>query len=809
MEAVDYTTLAKDMKLSVQQITNVVSLIDDGNTVPFITRYRKEKTGNLDEEQIREIHQWIKNQRLIKERADKILRIIESQNQLTPELKKAIQSADSLKRLEDLYLPYRPKKSSRANSAKEKGLAPLAESIWKPGEDQTDLEQLASGFINAEKLPDTDTVLQGASDILAEIISEEADLKDQLRSVAWKTVNISVSATKAGQESGKEFQDYFEYSEAIKKIPAHRILAINRGDKEKKLRVKFGWDLEANQKMCQDYFQLNEHRFISFLNKCIEDSLNRLIQPGLEREIRRELTEKAEEHAVQVFATNLKDLLLQPPLRNKRVLAIDPGLRTGCKLAVIEESGLCLKNDLMFVTGSAEKKQAAKSILEKLLNEFDFEIIAIGNGTACRETEELVSELIAEQEKDLKYIIVNEAGASIYSTSTIAREEFPELDATARGTISIGRRLQDPLSELVKIDPQHIGVGMYQHDVNPKKLNESLDEVIESCVNYVGVDLNSASHSLLKHVSGLNQLIARRIVQWREENGRFHSREQLKEIPGIGDSTFTQAAGFLKVRGGAEPLDSTWVHPESYEPAQKILSRFEFDLNSPEDSATKTESLKQNLESVSVPELAEELGIGELTFRDIIDSISRPNQDPRATMQGPVFKKGILKLDDLAPGMELTGTVLNVVDFGAFVDIGLKNSGLVHISQMSNTFVKNPHDLVSVGGLVQVWVMDIDTDRQRVSLTMINPEEKEAQEKRPRRKSRKPNTQKTDASKNKDSQNQQSDQKKNHHNRRKKKKHKVHQKEVLGSKLTGDFNSKEALTGFDQLRNLWKDTHSK
>jgi protein Tex len=801
MEAVDYSTLAKELKLSTEQIANVVSLLDEGNTVPFITRYRKERTGNLDEEQIRLIHQEVKIQRLIKERADKILRIIESQDQLTPALKKAIESADSLKRLEDLYQPYRPKRASRANSAREKGLAPLSEIAWNPGEDQNNLEELAAAYINPEKeLPDLASVLQGASDILAEKISDEADLKDQVRSHAWKNIKLSVVATKTGKESGKEFQDYFEYTEAVNKIPAHRVLAINRGDKEKKLRIKFNWDSELNERICLDYFKLNEHRFLPFLKTCVMDALTRLVQPGLERDIRRELTEHAEEHAVQVFATNLRDLLLQPPLRNKRVLAIDPGLRTGCKLAVIDESGTCIKNDLLFVTGSAEKKQAAKSILEKNLNEFQCEIIAIGNGTACRESEELVSDLIAEQDRDLKYIIVNEAGASIYSTSTVGREEFPDYDATVRGTISIGRRLQDPLSELVKIDPQHIGVGMYQHDINPKKLNESLEDVIESCVNYVGVDLNTASHSLLKHVSGLNQLIARRIIEWREKNGRFQTREQLKEVAGIGETTFTQAAGFLKVRGGEDPLDETWIHPESYEPARKILSRFEVDLNSTDDSSSRKDILKNNLDSVNVPELTSELGVGTLTFQDIIDSLSRPDQDPRSSMHAPVFKKGILKLNDLSEGMELTGTVLNVVDFGAFVDIGLKNSGLVHISQMSNGFVKNPHDLVSVGAVLKVWVLEINKERQRVSLSMMNPAiQKEPVKTKKKTSPKKPTENKKSGSGQKSSKNQ---------SRNKKRTHKKHKKDSLGSKLTGDFSTKTHLTGFDELRQLWKDTHS-
>lgn len=705
--SIDLARVADELHLAHEQVANVVALLDAGNTVPFITRYRKERTGNLDEEQIRAIERKVTAQRQIAERAATILRLIDAQGKLTPKLRREILAAQSLKRLEDLYLPFRPKRRSRATAARERGLELFAERIWSQYESLGDLSAAALELVDpAKELPDAEAVLQGASDILAERIHEDADARDAARRVARETGKLAASATEAGLANGQAYRNYFEFTQRAIDIPPHRAMALNRGEKEGDLKVRFEWDEQRAQSAVAQRLNLEAHRFAPFLMRCLADALGRLIKPSLERELRRELTERAEAHAVSVFARNLRNLLLQPPLPGKRVLALDPGYRTGCKLAVLDECGRALATDVISITGSAEKKEATKAKLAAILNECECRLIAIGNGTACRETEELVAETISEKVSDVRYAIVNEAGASIYSTSAVAREEFPDLDATVRGTISIGRRLQDPLSELVKIEPQHLGVGMYQHDISPRLLRDSLEEVVESCVNYVGVDLNTASASLLTYISGFNQLIARRVVEHREKIGRFSNRAQLRDVPGIGEAIFTQAAGFLKITGGDEPLDGTWIHPESYDAARRILERT---------------SRAQEGTGLGARELAQELGIGEPTCRDILAALARPGRDPRVEMPGPAFKKGILRLEDLREGMELTGTVLNVVDFGAFVDVGLKDSGLVHISRMANHYVSSPHDVVAVGDAVTVWVTGIDRERRRISLSMVAP----------------------------------------------------------------------------------------
>lgn len=720
--SIDLARLTKELGHRVEQVENVVALLDAGNTIPFITRYRKEKTGNLDEEQLRTIESRVRLLRQLKERAAAILRLIEAQGKLTPELKAEIESAETLKRLEDLYLPFKPKRQSRASAARERGLEPLAARIWSGDPELLDLNVAAAPFVNPEKdLPGTVEVLQGAADILAENISEEAALRELCRQLSWKTGKLSGTPTKAGSESGQEYRDYFEFTESVSKIPPHRVLAINRGEKSGALRIKFDWDAAAVQAACDGHYRWESHPHREFLNACLSDAVQRLIQPSLEREVRRELSDKAEAHAIDVFARNLRSLLLQPPLRGQRVLAIDPGFRTGCKVAVLDECGNLVVSDVVYVTGSAEKRAGCSAKLAELMRANNCQVVVIGNGTACRETEDLVTEMIAKELPEARYVIVNEAGASIYSTSTVAREEFPNLDATGRGTVSIGRRLLDPLSELVKIEPQHIGVGMYQHDVSKKELKESLDQVVQSCVNYVGVDLNTASASLLRHVSGLNQLIARRVVEWREQNGRFKSRRQLLEVPGLGEGTFTQAAGFLKIGSGDEPLDGTWIHPESYQAANKVLERLGLTASSLCDADQNHEELRQRIEQLEAESLAAELSVGLPTLKDILDALSRPGRDPRTDLPGPVFKQGILNIDDLQEEMELTGTVCNVVDFGAFVDVGLKDSGLVHISQLSVSYVPSPHSLVSVGDVVTVWVLGVDKERKRVSLTMIKP----------------------------------------------------------------------------------------
>ena len=716
--------IAKELSLTEQQVSNVVALLDDGNTVPFITRYRKEQTGNLDEEQIRAIEKRVRILRQLAEKAETILRLIDSQGKLTPQLRRQIESADTLKRLDDLYLPYRPKRRSRAEAAREKGLEPLADMIMLGGADSIPLAKAAASFVSSdpnEGIATKDEALQGAADILAERFSEDVAVRDHSRKIAWRTGSITVSATKKNAEKSNEFENYFDYSEPVWKIPPHRTLALNRGEKEEVLRIRFEWDRIVAARAISGQYDLSTHAHGEFLYQCVQDALDRLIHPSIEREVRREITEQAEEHAIGVFAKNLRSLMLQPPLKNEGVLAIDPGFRTGCKVAVLDERGQCQHTDVVYVTGSAEKRQGTLQKLADLLNRFGCKLIVIGNGTACRETEELISQLIADHCPDCRYLIVNEAGASIYSASTIARDEFPDYDATVRGTISIGRRLQDPLSELVKIEPQHIGVGMYQHDMNPRQMKESLDGVVESCVNYVGVDLNTASASLLKYVSGFSQLIARRVVEWREANGSFSSRQQLLEVNGVGKSTFTQAAGFLKISNGIEPLDQTWIHPESYEVARRVLQSLSLTPADVQSGDEKREIMQGRLKDVSVGQLSSELDVGQPTLKDILDALQRPGRDPRVDLPGPIFRSGVLKLDDLSAGMELTGTVLNVVDFGAFVDIGLKDTGLVHISQMADRFISSPHEVVAVGDIVTVWVQSVDLERRRVSLTMKNP----------------------------------------------------------------------------------------
>lgn len=719
--SIDLARIASELTLRESQVVSVVELLDNENTIPFITRYRKEQTGYLNEDQLREIEKRVRAARQLLEKADNILRLIDGQGKLTDELRKQIEAAETLKRLDDLYLPFRQKRKSRAETARQHGLEPFADSIWTGDPTLSDLEAGAAEFVDPEKeLPTTAEVLQGAHDIIAERISEDVAIRDLARKIAWRSGRLSVSATKSAKEVAKEFQNYVGYSEPVWKVPAHRSLALNRGEKTGALRVKFEWDRELAGRNADTHFDLDEHQHGSFISRCVRDALDRLIHPSIEREVRRELTDTAEEHAISVFARNLRSLLLQPPMRDKRVLAIDPGFRTGCKIAVLDEVGQQIHHDVIYLS-TDEKRATGIEKLKSLIAEHKCQQIAIGNGTACRETEELISELIETHCPECRYLIVNEAGASIYSTSIVAGEEFPDLDATVRGTISIGRRLQDPLSELVKIEAQHIGVGMYQHDMSPKLLKDSLDGVVESCVNFVGVNLNTASSSLLRYVSGFSQLIARRVTEWRETNGRFSSRSQLMEIAGIGEATYTQAAGFLKIANGDEPLDNTWIHPESYPLAGRLLEQAGVTGQELMTNSEQRQKMCARIQSLPLKKLAEDWDVAVPILKDISEALVRPGRDPRTDQPGPIFKQGVLKLDDLSPGMELQGSVLNVVDFGAFVDVGLKNSGLVHVSQLADRFIKSPHDIVSVGDLVKVWVQEIDVERGRVALTMINP----------------------------------------------------------------------------------------
>lgn len=722
LTAVNFDRIAQELHLNRNQVEAATVLLDEGNTIPFVTRYRKERTGHLDEEQLRAIQLRVAALRQLQERAQTITRLIDSQGKLTAELRREIEMADSPKRLEDLYLPFRPKKRSRASMARERGLEPLADQVWHGDPVLSNLDSAAAAMVNPEReLPTSAEVLQGVSDLLAERIGDDAELRSACRQLSWRTGKLVVTGSETAGQKAQPYRDYFNYQEAIGRMPPHRILALNRGEKEGILRVRFVWDDEQAASITDGLLRIATRPHGAFIRQCAQDALSRLVQPSLDREVRRELSDRAEEHAVQVFARNLRNLLLQPPLRGKRVLAIDPGFRTGCKVAVLDEIGTCLVTDVIYLTGSAEKRAGARQKLVELLQQHETRLVVLGNGTACRETEELVSEMISESLPDLQYTIVNEAGASIYSTSAIAREEFPNFDATIRGTISIGRRLQDPLSELVKIEPQHIGVGMYQHDLTPKLLKESLESVVESCVNYVGVDLNTASPALLSRVSGLNQLTARRVVEWREKNGQFQTRQQLRDVSGIGEATFTQAAGFLKITGGTEPLDQTWIHPESYLAARQVLARLRIADDGLQAGAGLEAVVRERLSELNVEAFAAEIGVGVPTLQDILEALARPGRDPRTDLQGHVFKQGILKLEDLSAGMELRGTVLNVVDFGVFVDIGLKDSGLVHISQMSRDYVRSPHDIAAVGDSVRVWVMQIDSERRRISLTMIDP----------------------------------------------------------------------------------------
>ncbi len=957
---VDLGRIAQDLQIRRVQVESVVQLLDEGNTVPFITRYRKERTGNLNEVAIREIQLRVGRLRELGERKETILKAIEAQGKLSEELAAAIKAADNSKRLEDLYLPFKPKKKTKASDARDKGLEPLALRVWNHDDTLTDLEGAAQEFVSAEKeIETTDKVLEGVGHILAEAINELAIVRDAVRRVVWKTGKIVTSKADIPEGEGLEYRDYFEYSEPVANIPPHRVLAINRGDKEGPLKVKLEVSRPELEAATYSQLPLEGHPQADFFRKSALDALDRLLLPSMDREVRRDMTEMAERHAVDVFARNLRSLLLQPPIPKQVVMAIDPGFRNGCKVAVLGTHGELLDHGVIHPHPPQNRRHEAKVFIKDLVGKHGIGVVAIGNGTACRETEELIAEIISEgthfhnnpdlaqaaanepmpnaqangesqthesestpgaaetampegstastealisvhhaeestqvaepdpvvtgspvesepepvesmppisggspeaeeeaqpagpseavaaelaspteasaepahpeavvgsgepeakptphhdapsqadtstqsetpaddhssasadapidesdkaveqksetetkpdggsaearpprnpkgksggprpgkggggdrpqkpkgppppprphaadaQISQLAYVIVNEAGASVYSVSPVGREEFPDFDDKVRGTISIGRRLLDPLAELVKIEPQNIGVGLYQHDVNPKQLKESLEGVIASCVNFVGVDLNTASIPLLRHVSGLNQLTARRVVERRTQQGPFTDRAQLLEVEGVGPATYTQAAGFLKVGGGANPLDRTWVHPESYPTAEKLLTSFGMspDIVREKD---KLPDLHAKLNEADLPALAKELEVGEPTLRDIFEALARPDRDPRDDLPKPIFKKGVLKLEDLEAGMELKGTVLNVVDFGAFVDIGLKDSGLVHISQLANRYIKSPHDVVSVGDVVTIWVMGVDNERKRVSLTMVKP----------------------------------------------------------------------------------------
>ncbi|MEN6449015.1 MAG: Tex-like N-terminal domain-containing protein, partial [Thermoguttaceae bacterium] len=873
---IDLRQLARGLDTPLRQVQATVELLDEGNTVPFITRYRKDRTGGLDEEQIRDIQGRLVKLRLLNDRKQTILRSIESQGRLNDALRDQILAATTTKRLEDLYLPYRPKKTSLATLARSRGLEELAHEILAAAPTCNDLDARAREFVSTDRqVPTAADALLGAGHILAEQFSEHVELRGKLRellqrtgalvtarlpgeekaavaaktpaqrsspaekSIAAETPSIVDAAVEVDQVAAspesvsafdtltlpateaeaapvaepspeaasaaapaenaaadaataddgistfdalaiashdaesthsesaiaaslppvapslsaaarrklarqqakdaqkkkrdlkkkkleekriKDFADYFDYREEIRRIPPHRVLAINRGERAKVLRVRVESDLQAMVNLVDEMLVPPGHPHADYLRGCARDALSRLILPSLEREIRRELTDRAETHAVGVFAKNLRNLLLQPPVQNHRLLAVDPGFRSGCKLAMLDQFGNLLGHEVIYLVGKPEQREAAKQKVIELIKQHQLTVVVIGNGTACRQTEDFFAELLGNELKDqgIAYVIVNEAGASVYSTSRLGREEFPQYDAVLRGAISIGRRLQDPLSELVKIDPASIGVGLYQHDVKAKHLRSSLDEVVESCVNFVGVDVNTASPALLRYVSGLNQLTARRLYEYRQEHGPFHNREQLRAVPGIGDATFVQAAGFLKILDGDNPLDATWIHPESYAVANKTLERLNGAAADLRDKNAVV-ALAEPIAKLDLDATAKELEVGQLTLKDILAQLVRPGRDPREDLPAPVFKRGVVKLEDLSPGMELTGTVLNVVDFGCFVDIGMHQSGLVHVSRLADKFIRDPHDVVAVGDIVKVWVTGVDKERHRVSLTMIQP----------------------------------------------------------------------------------------
>jgi len=721
--AVDLARVARQAKLPAEQVRATAKLLDEGNTIPFITRYRRDQTGGLDEEQIEQVRHALTELRQLEARKATILRSLESQQQLTDELRAQVESADSVRRLEDLYRPFKPKKQSLAAKAREQGLGPLADEIQTEAPAAADLDKRAADFINEDKgIAEAALALVGAGHILAERFSEQVDLRGRLRKLFRKTGALVAAKVSDDHKKNPSFKDYFDYREPISHIPPHRVLAINRGEKAKVLKVSVDCDSAALEKLALEQLVTADHQHADFLKGCVTDALSRLVIPSLEREARRDLTDKAETHAVEVFARNLRALLLQPPVPGRRVLAVDPGYKNGCKLAMLDEHGSLITRGLVNITGSEEQAAEARKQLLAMIHEHSPNVVAIGNGSACRPTETLVSDLIANElaDTDIRYVIVNEAGASVYSTSAIGREEFPDCEAIDRSAISIGRRLQDPLSELVKIDPGSIGVGLYQHDAKPAHLRDTLDETVQSCVSFVGVDVNNASAALLRSVAGLNQLVARRLLEHREANGPFKSRASLLDVKGLGEATFVQAAGFLKIDNGDNPLDATWVHPESYEAAKKLLGELNIELTQV-GAENWSQQFATALEGRDRGELATKLEVGEHALGQLIEALERPGRDLRADLPPPVFRRDVVKLDDLSVGMQLRGTVLNVVDFGAFIDVGLTDSGLVHVSQLRNDYVRDPHAVVSVGDQVDCWVTAIDADRRRVALTMIEP----------------------------------------------------------------------------------------
>lgn len=710
-----FQMLSSELSISTKQIQNVIALLEDGNTVPFIARYRKEQTGALNEVEIRNISerwQYIQN---LEKRKEEVIRLIEEQGKLTESLRNEILAAEKLQQVEDLYRPYRQKRRTKATIAKERGLEPLAKWIYSLPLAGS-IEEEAEKYINEEKeIHTVEDALSGAKDIIAEWISDDPNYRQWIREQTLKEGMVVSTCKDEEKDEKKVFEMYYQYEEPIKKIVPHRVLALNRGEKEGILRVAIEPPTEQIVAYLKKKIVSDQRTIVAdILFETLEDAYRRLIQPSIEREIRKELTEKAEDQAIRVFSENLRKLLLQPPLKGTIVLGIDPAYRTGCKLAAVDETGKVLYIDVIYPHPPKNEIEKSKQKLIDIIQRFQIEVIAIGNGTASRETEQFVADVIKELKEDIYYLIVNEAGASVYSASDLAREEFPDLEVEERSAVSIARRLQDPLAELVKIDPKSIGVGQYQHDVSQKKLHDSLTFVVETVVNQVGVNVNTASPSLLQYVSGLSKTVAHNIVKRREEIGKFVNRNDLKSIPRLGEKTYEQCIGFLRILDGDDPLDRTSIHPESYEDARKLLSSLSLTVDD-----IGTELLKEKIRSLNIQETSKALHIGEYTLKDICDALMRPERDPRDEVPKPLLKKDVLQLEDLKEGMELQGTVRNVVDFGVFVDIGVKQDGLVHISKLSKQYVKHPLDVVSVGDIVTVWVEKVDVDKGRVALTMV------------------------------------------------------------------------------------------
>ncbi len=712
--------LIKEFGITKEQAGNVIELLDEGNTVPFIARYRKERTGGLDDIILRNFTERLIYLRNLEERKTDVIRLIGEQEKLTEEIEQSIRKCESLTEIEDIYRPFKPKKRTRATIAIEKELKPLAEVIFS-GEFKGDINEYAEKFISEEKEVNSGLeALQGAGDIISEMISDEADYRKWIRALVHNQGSVE---TKGGSEETTPYEMYYEYKEAVRSIPPHRILAINRGENSKILSVKIVADNDKIIEYLKARCLKGNNETDKYIEQSIIDSVKRLIFPSIEREIRSELTEKGETSAIEIFKANLKALLMQSPIKGKVVLGFDPGFRTGCKIAVLDDTGKLLDIATVYATaGSKESIQKSIVIIKELVNKHNVEVISLGNGTASRESEEILAQIIKELKvecsKDLYYVIVSEAGASVYSASELASKEYPDIDVSIRGAISIGRRLQDPLAELVKIDPKAIGVGQYQHDVAPKKLDESLKGIVEDCVNAVGVDLNIATPSLLSYISGINASIAQNIVAYREENGKFVARKELLKVKRLGAKAYEQCAGFLRVMESKEFLDNTSVHPESYNATKKLLDFLKY---SKEDlKALNFKDLDERVKEINFNELAEKLEIGVPTLRDIIKEIKKPGRDPREELPKPILKTGIVEMSHLKPGMKLMGTVRNVSDFGAFVDIGVHQDGLVHISQLSDKFVKHPLDIVKVGDIVEVSVLEVDEKRKRISLSMKN-----------------------------------------------------------------------------------------